>query len=304
MPSGWSMLPVTVAVAADFQKIENRMTGKPSQSDARPSVIYDFGANCGLNLPYYFLKARKVVAVEANPALCAEMREQFSAQIRDGSLVIENCAIGAEGRAVGDVSFYLHKKNSVLSQMMPPAPEEANQFEEVRVEARSPVDLVRKHGEPLYVKTDVEQCDHLVLADLFAASIRPPFISAEAHSTDILYLLAHSGGYERFKLVRGFTVHTVFEAWKVNANGTRVPHDFPRHSAGPFGNDLPGRWIGAGRMFQRLVNEKKGWKDIHATTDESLEVLGMRDWVRAKGRSTRRWLRDCLAAGLENRNSR
>jgi len=280
------------------------MPGNINQSNPRPPVIYDFGANCGLNLPYYFLKARKVVAVEANPALCEEMRKRFSAKIRDGSLVIENCAIGTEGHARGDVSFYLHKKNSVLSQMMPPALEETNQFEEIRVEAHSAVDLVRKHGEPLYVKTDVEQCDHLVLADLFGASIRPPFISAEAHSTDILYLLAHSGGYERFKLVRGFTVHTVFKGWKVSVNGTRVPHDFPRHSAGPFGSDLPGRWIGAGQMFQRLVNEKKGWKDIHATTDESLEVLGMRDFMKAKGRSAGRWLRDRVAAGLEKRNGR
>lgn len=272
------------------------MIGTVDQPTQRPRIIYDFGANIGLNIPYYLLKADKVVAVEANPALCEVMRRRFATRIVDGSLVVENCAIGDERTKHSEVRFYLHKTNSVLSQMVLPTVEDAVHFEEIRVKARSAAELIREHGEPLYVKSDVEQCDHLVLADLFAASIRPPFISAEAHSTDILYLLAHVGGYERFKLVRGFTVHKVFESWEINTKAGRVTHNFPRHSAGPFGNDLPGRWIGAGQMFQRLVNEKKGWKDIHATRDESLEVLGLRDWCRAGGRAARRWLREYLRA--------
>jgi predicted RNA methylase len=41
------------------------------------TVIYDFGANVGSNLGYYLAKADRVVAVEANPALCRAIEERF-----------------------------------------------------------------------------------------------------------------------------------------------------------------------------------------------------------------------------------
>lgn len=179
---------------------------------------------------------------------------------------------------------------------MPPATEEVADFEEVRVAARSVVDIVREHGEPLYIKVDVEHRDQQVLTDLFAASIFPPFISAEAHSTEILYILARKGGYKHFKLVPGLTVNRDFKSWRVKTRTSDLVHDFPTHSAGPFGSDLPGRWIGPGAMFQRLVREKTGWKDVHATNDESVSTLGLREWIMTPARKTR----DLLSKLLTN----
>ena len=49
-------------------------------------VICDFGMNNGDNLPYYLLKAEKVVEVEANPKLCSLVEERFANHIRDGRL--------------------------------------------------------------------------------------------------------------------------------------------------------------------------------------------------------------------------
>lgn len=268
------------------------------------SVIYDFGANAGLNLPYYLQKADKVVAVEANPVLCEEMKRCFASQVADGSLVVVNCAITSKVSGGAEVKFFIHKRLSVLSQMVAPAAEESELFEEIRVEARNAVDIVRAYGDPFYIKVDVEHCDGQVLADLFAVSIRPPFISAEAHSTEILYLLAREGGYEHFKLVRGLTVDTVFKSWRVKTRTSQILYHFPPHSAGPFGHDLPGRWIGPGPMFQRLVREKTGWKDIHATNDESLATLGFRDWVPATARTARGNLWRLLNAAVNGGNKR
>jgi predicted RNA methylase len=41
-------------------------------------IIYDFGANTGGSIPYYLKKADVVVAVEANPQLCAIMEDKFA----------------------------------------------------------------------------------------------------------------------------------------------------------------------------------------------------------------------------------
>jgi predicted RNA methylase len=41
------------------------------------TLIYDFGANVGSHLDYYLEKADRVVAVEANPALCRAIEERF-----------------------------------------------------------------------------------------------------------------------------------------------------------------------------------------------------------------------------------
>ena len=40
-------------------------------------IIYDFGAHNGNDIPYYLTKADKVVAVEANPGLAAQIKERF-----------------------------------------------------------------------------------------------------------------------------------------------------------------------------------------------------------------------------------
>ena len=48
------------------------------RATAMKKVIYDFGANNGVDIPYYLLKADLVIAVEANPKLCAQIQDRFS----------------------------------------------------------------------------------------------------------------------------------------------------------------------------------------------------------------------------------
>ena len=62
-------------------------------------MIYDFGANDGVNLHYYLSKD-SVVAVEANPLLCEQMRERFPQPIRDGRLTVLNVALSNQKSAV------------------------------------------------------------------------------------------------------------------------------------------------------------------------------------------------------------
>jgi hypothetical protein len=41
--------------------------------------------------------------------------------------------------------------------------------------------------------------------------------------------------------------------------------DFPEHSAGPFGEDIAGRWMTRNNFFRLLSTVGLGWKDIHAS---------------------------------------
>src|SRR4051812_47763649 len=121
--------------------------------------IYDFGMNAGTNLAYYLGKGATVIAVEANPALCEDVRARFSDEIRGGRLVIVNAALAEEDAS--SVTFYIHKTNHVLSQL--PRPPDPDQFTPIDMACRTPASIVQQFGEPSYIKVDVEHFDGAIL---------------------------------------------------------------------------------------------------------------------------------------------
>jgi FkbM family methyltransferase len=228
------------------------------------TIIYDIGANNGDDIPYYLMKADLVVAVEANPALAALMAQRFGEAIGAGRLVIEDRVIVA-GDAPERVAFHVHKSNHVLSQFPQPAPSESANFDTVMLSPVRIADLFARHGAPHYVKIDVEHFDQFVLRELFQCGIQPAYISAESHDIEIFSLLVALGGYGAFKLVDGFSVQTRFKAHPIASREGRRLHSFPKHSAGPFGNDIPGPWMNRNTFSEVLLANRLGWKDIHAS---------------------------------------
>ena len=233
-------------------------------------IIYDLGANNGDDVPYYLMKADLVVAVEANPVLAETIRSRFKDSIRTGRLVVENCVVTADG-AAGSVDFFIHKTEHVLSQMEEPAANEAGNFRRERLPSRSVEEIVSRHGEPHYVKVDIESCDALILRALFKHGCFPPYISAEAHSIEVFSLLHAVGNYNAFKLVDGHTVSGRYRDRSIvdHASGTPVRYSFPHNSAGPFGEDVDGPWWRADDFSRILAFEILGWKDIHASNVHS-----------------------------------
>jgi FkbM family methyltransferase len=210
-------------------------------------VIYDFGANNGVNLDYYLGKDR-VVAVEANARLCDEIADRFAEAIEQGRLVVLKVAL-SDREAGGTVPFYIHKTNHLLSRLTPPRTLAPEQYEIVQVECRTAASIVREYGPPAYVKIDLEDFDGAVLKSLFSAGIFPAEVSAEAGSVDVFALMA-ANDYDSFTLVDGSSV---------------AKRGFPEHSAGPFGEDIGGRWDDADTFLYTLAGEGLGWKDIHAS---------------------------------------
>ncbi len=226
------------------------------------AVIFDIGANNGDDIPYYLRKANVVVAVEANPELCRQLRSRFSSEIQQQRLCIENCVLTADDQGAC-VPFYISKSHHVLSQFPVPS-DNPDLYERVLLPGRSVRQLFEEYGSPYFVKIDIERYDHVVLRSLFNNSIRPYYISAESHSIEVFLLLATLGGYNLFQIVDGASVEKIYRDCPIRtADGIDV-YSFPYHSAGPFGEDLAGCWVDAASLFRRLLSEGLGWKDIHA----------------------------------------
>ena len=227
-------------------------------------IIYDFGSNNGDDIPYYLLKADRVVAVEANPTLCEHIRSRFAAVIRDGRLVVENCVLTIEP-ANEATAFYIHKTNHVLSQFPEPQTHSAD-YEKVFLPARNVTSIVEEHGTPYYIKLDVEQYDQVLLRELLTNRIAPPYISAESHTIQVFCQLVATGCYNAFKIVDGSSVATLYGECTIHTAHGTLSYSFPHHSAGPFGNDIHGPWMSAENFWRVLAFLGLGWKDIHASS--------------------------------------
>jgi hypothetical protein len=131
--------------------------------------------------------------------------------------------------------------------------------------ARHIIDVIEHHGPAHYIKIDIEHSDAAILRSLLNHGIIPDYISAEIHDIDVFRSLVALGGYEAFKLVDGATVQDVFTAHDIATRGGPATHSFARHSAGPFGNDLPGPWLDTATMAGLLGPVGPGWKDLHAS---------------------------------------
>jgi FkbM family methyltransferase len=230
-------------------------------------LVYDFGMNNGDDVDYYLAKGCRVIAVEANPALCESGAKRFPVNIADGTLKILNCAVSDRE---GTAEFFIHDQYSGLSTLAPDAARRSDiemNWTRIPVTLRQASSIIREFGEPLYVKVDVEFVDHIVLRDLLVHAIKPPYISAESHLIDV-YCCLVSMGYEKFKLLDGKSVPTRFRDYPIARFGAdKVNFSFGDESSGPFGEDIPGPWIDKTRLLGELMETGLGWKDIHAKRD-------------------------------------
>jgi FkbM family methyltransferase len=228
--------------------------------------IYDVGSNNGDDIPYYLIKGDIVVAIEANPVLCEGIRQRFADEIRAGRLILESCVVTTD-ESLGEVDFYLHNTNHVLSQFPEPSEAVLDQFTRVELPSKSIQSIIQSHGSPHYIKIDIEHYDAPLLRAIFASELHPPFISAESHSIEVFSTLVGVGRYNAFKLVDGYSVSRIYADRSIESQSTQehIRYSFPFHSAGPFGNDIDGEWMAADNFFRLLAFAGLGWKDIHAT---------------------------------------
>ncbi len=225
-------------------------------------LAFDLGMNNGDDTRYYLAKGYDVVAVEANPKLCAEATESLRSHVDSGRLTILNIAVSDQE---GTFDFYIDTVNHVRSSLKP---QPGRDMRAVTVPSRKVSGLIKEFGAPDFLKIDVEHVDQLILRDLITEGLKPPMISVEAHKFEILLLLWQMG-YQEFRLVNGRSVHLDFRNVPIhNVDGSTTKYTFPRHSAGPFGDDLPTPWRHIQHVSAEWLHRHAlfggGWFDVHA----------------------------------------
>jgi FkbM family methyltransferase len=225
-------------------------------------IIYDLGSNNGDDIPYYLMRSDLVIAVEANPELCNLIKNRFAEYISNGRLIVENVVIGINDLSL--VPFYVHPTEDIISSAI--QHDYLKESLEILVPSKNIISLIQEHGDPYYIKIDIEGSDQLVLETIFSNNIFPPYISAESHILGIFNTFMKYEKYKKFKVVEGHWVSKVYkDRLYILQNNSIVNYSFPYHSAGPFGNDIDGPWIDKDQLWDYLETQNLGWKDIHAS---------------------------------------
>lgn len=230
-------------------------------------LIFDLGMNNGDDTAFYLSRGFKVIAIEANPALCANATRRFRAAIDDDRLTIVNAAIWNK---TGQATFYVNLDNDHWSSLDAGwAKREDSRCEEISVPCVTLASLIEDFGTPLYLKIDVEGVDHSVLAQLQGNELLPLYVSVEDCRFGPQYMETLAAcGYDGFKLLEQSTVSQMADP----ATG-RV---FPAGSSGPFGDEVPGDWRSYAdmvKLYSSTVRDRTGnrlaprtrWWDIHCT---------------------------------------
>ena len=224
----------------------NAQSDGPRTEEGRESdLIFDIRMDNGEDTQYYLAKGFRVVAVEANPTVCAEVGKRYAAAISQGRLTIVNRAI-SESRE--PLMFYVCQTNSAWSTASPRLRDhwhsrEGAVFTEISVDGATTSDIIDQFGVPYYAKVDIEGSDLVCLRGFARYETRPQYVSVEVdfYRVDEMIRCATELGYKRFSLVGQMTVPQQAQP-RPAREGLAVDHSFTPFSSGLFGRELPTLW--------------------------------------------------------------
>lgn len=75
-------------------------------------LVYDIGLHDGRDTGHYLREGFRVVAVDANPAMCAAAQTKFRDYVRTGQLKIINCGVAEQK---GQLEFWVCDDNTEWS---------------------------------------------------------------------------------------------------------------------------------------------------------------------------------------------
>jgi FkbM family methyltransferase len=274
------------------------------ESAVSPDLIFDVGMNNGDDTGLYLECGFRVVAVEANEALCRQVAERFPEAVREHRLKILNVAVAG---APGEVEFWINDDHPEWSALdVSSAARGGHRHRKVTVPSVRFSDLLREHGIPHYLKVDIESADHFCLEGLREVGL-PDYLSVEVSDVGLVDA-CHALGYRRFMLVEQSSllpiddwsgpmgwipqmprILTAHRAWpyrlirkavgyrrirSLGQRSRRFPgRDFPIGSSGDFGPNLTGTWISAEavkalwRRHHRhwTSHGREFWCDLHVS---------------------------------------
>jgi FkbM family methyltransferase len=279
--------------------------------ESDPSLIYDVGLYDGGDTAYYLFRGYRVVAVDANPLMIERARSRFAKEIASGRLTLLNVGISD---APGTATFWVSEREEWSSFDRAVASRNGTPHKALPVPTVPFREILAENGVPHYLKIDIEGNDRYCVEAL-AGTALPKHISVESEcagdSADLpeqqaLEMLEalRDVGYKRFKLVNqggwsavrpsamarfSLRLATSVARGRLRAAGlARVANRFtdtariaalgfrfPPGSSGPWGDDIPGAWMGFEKARSLYLHVRRSffaqpslssfWYDWHAT---------------------------------------
>ena len=215
-------------------------------------LIFDIGCHNGEDSDFYLRKGFTVVAVEANPALCAGLKQRFSNQIAEQRFFLIEKAIAERA---GEVTFFINMGATIWGTIR-----EDWARRNARRGARSQTitvpsirfsSLIEEFGVPHYLKIDIEGADSLCLDGLLHFESRPRFVSFEIEHWSLMRKemnILTKLGYKKFN--QGLVREQV-PPWPAR-EGVYVDYRFEDDASGLFGNELGDDWTTRDEIIARL----------------------------------------------------
>ena len=233
-------------------------------------LIFDLGMHDGGDTAFYLAKGFRVLAVDANARMVAAARRRFRSAIAARRLVVlERCIAASSGAQ----TFFVNHTNTEWSSAQREIGACGGRFAEVMVEGVTVADLLAEYGIPYYMKVDIEGDDDLALKALVTAPDRPRYVSVENGNGTLLDLMVRAS-YRWFKFLNQSTIPS-YRLPHPSSEGRDIDYRFRTGCSGPFGDDTPGRWVGATEVRAHIDaywNDPHrnpnidGWYDLHGAT--------------------------------------
>jgi FkbM family methyltransferase len=255
-------------------------------------LIYDVGLHDGRDTGHYLREGCRVVAIDANPEMCAAAEARFGDCIRTGQLTVINRGVS---EYKSKIEFWvcddLSEWSSFHQEM---ASRNGAKHHAIIVDCAPIMDIIDEFGVADYMKIDIEGNDRICIAGLTDAAA-PSYISIE---------MDHNQGDQDIQRLfdlgyRGFKVICQNNAWhQVTMSNIGFYNRGPRHfvcrcvrklrresykylygrkigESGPWGEKTSGSWHSVDHAHSiwrllRELDERLGtrglgwWFDIHA----------------------------------------
>jgi FkbM family methyltransferase len=163
-------------------------------------LVYDIGLHNGGDTRQYLKEGCRVIAIDANPAMCAAALAEFQRHIDTKRLTVLNCGVAhraekSEFWICDDVTEWSSFDREIASR-------NGAKHHAVEVDCVPIQDVIARFGVPDYMKIDIEGNDKYCL-DGLTKDTSPRYISIEmdhaAGEREIQRL--YELGYRRFKVI-------------------------------------------------------------------------------------------------------
>lgn len=134
--------------------MSDSLRAPPSPVD--PKLICDVGFYRGFDTAHYLDCGFRVVAIEADPVLVEAGRRKFADEIDSGRRTLLGVGIAEH---TGRGTFWTAPRHRVLNSFIPKRLE-GRKAVPVEVETRVFSEILDEYGVPIYLKIDIEGCDH------------------------------------------------------------------------------------------------------------------------------------------------